>query len=110
MQTVNNTAWPIFVISLKDATERRENITKQLNDCNLPFSIMDAIDGRKGLPAPFEPMVDRDPSRSRISRGLTDGEFACALSHMAVYRHVVENNLPGAIVLEDDAILTPLFG
>ena len=109
MQNQDATTWPIFVISLSDAADRRANITRQLNDFGMPFTIVDAVDGRNGLPSQFEPMVDRDPSRSLVNRMLTDAEFACALSHLTIYRHIVDNALPGAIVLEDDAILTPLF-
>jgi glycosyl transferase family 25 len=109
MAPLNNDSWPIFVISLLDASQRRENITRQLNNCSLPFTIMDAIDGRNGLPMRYEHLIDRDPTRSKTDRQLADGEYACALSHMAVYHHICDNNLQGAIVLEDDAILTPLF-
>src|SRR5699024_6250809 len=30
------------------------------------------------------------------------------LSHQSIYRRIVDEGLPGAIVLEDDAILTPM--
>ena len=37
---------PVFVISLLEATERRERMTKVLGDLNIPFEFIDAIDGR----------------------------------------------------------------
>lgn len=101
--------WPIIIISLPDAFERRQRITQQLNGLDLPFTIFNAIDGRHGLPIEYESMIDRAPERSRLSRKLSDAEYACALSHQAVYRQIIDDNLQGAIVLEDDAILTPLF-
>jgi glycosyl transferase family 25 len=101
--------WPIFVISLSDAVERRKPLLAQLRAFSLDFELFDAIDGRNGLPGPFEGQVDRQKTRRNIARDMTDGEYACALSHLAVHRLVIERGLPGAIILEDDAILQPLF-
>ncbi len=101
--------WPIFVVSLADAAERRSAITAQCAALGLEPIIVDATDGRKGLPADCEAAVDRQGARARAGRMVTDAELACALSHHRVYRRIVEEGLPGAIVLEDDAILTPLF-
>jgi len=40
---------------------------------------------------------------------MSDTEYACALSHAAVYGHILENNLSGAVVLEDDATVGQSF-
>ena len=39
----------IFIVSLKDATQRRPNITKRMKDLGLPFEFFDAVDGRNRL-------------------------------------------------------------
>jgi glycosyl transferase family 25 len=101
--------WPIFVISLSDAVERRKPLLAQLRAFSLDFELFDAIDGRNGLPGPFEGQVDRQKTRLNMGRDMSDGEYACALSHLAIYRLVLDRSLPGAIVLEDDAILQPAF-
>lgn len=101
--------WPIFVISLADATARRRTIRAQLDALALPFEIIDAVDGRKELTAEHERMIDREGTLRQFRRPMTNGEYACALSHMSVYRRIVDQGLPGAIVLEDDALLSPLF-
>ncbi len=49
---------PIFVISLPDSLERRENVSERLGALGLPFEFIDAVDGRKRLPPEFEVMVD----------------------------------------------------
>lgn len=103
------THWPIFVISLADAHERRYRIAEQCADFGLAIEIVDAIDGRAGLPPEFEAEIDRESARVRHRRPLSDGEFACALSHRSVYRRILDDDLPGAIVLEDDAILSSSF-
>src|SRR5690625_1860201 len=101
--------WPIFVISLADAHERRRRISEQCADLELEIEILDAIDGRARLPAEFEVEIDRSAAEIRQRRRLSDAEFACALSHRSVYQRIVEDDLPGAVLLEDDAVLSPQF-
>lgn len=101
--------WPVFVISLPDATERRASITAQLSALSIPFEFMEAIDGREGLPEDCEASIDRVATKRQLGRPMSDAEYACALSHMLIYKRVVTENLPGAIVLEDDAIIGQEF-
>lgn len=35
----------------------------------------------------------------------TTGELGCALSHISLYRKIVEQNIPVALILEDDVVL-----
>ena len=97
----------IFTISLPDSTQRREALTRRMEALSLPFEFFDAVDGRQGIPAEFEGMVDRENSLVRFERPMVDTEFACALSHVMVYRTIVERGIPFALVLEDDAIPDP---
>lgn len=101
--------WPIFAISLKDAHDRRETLLDQCDALGLTVEIIDAVDGRQGLPPKFEHKIDREGARSYMDREMTDGEFACALSHQSIYERIIRDGLPGAIVLEDDALLTEDF-
>src|SRR5690625_2715287 len=102
-------AWPIFVISLHDAHERRRSIREQCAELGLEFEFFDAIDGRTGLAPEFEVEIDRGAAEIRHHRPLSDAEFACALSHRRIYQRILERGLPGAVVLEDDAILSRQF-
>ncbi|OOY02725.1 glycosyltransferase family 25 protein [Thioclava sp. F28-4] len=109
MSTENEPDWPILVISLQDAAKRRAMVSKQLEALGLSFKFFDAIDGRSGLPAAYESQVDRAGTEAYFGRPMSDGQYACALSHLAVYRQIVEEKLPGAIILKDDAILGDAF-
>jgi glycosyl transferase family 25 len=71
--------------------------------------LIDAIDGRSGLSAEFESLINRKSAEIRVGRPLSDAEFACALSHRKVYETILRKELPGAVILEDDAIPTELF-
>lgn len=101
--------WPIFVLSMPSAQNRRSDICEQFALLGLDFQFIDAIDGRQGLPAQFEPLVDRPGTVALAGYGMSDGEYACGLTHQLAYARIIEQNLPGAIILEDDAILTWRF-
>ena len=83
----------IIVISLKNST-RRENIAKRLSGLGLNFTFFDATDGKK-LPASVLESVDYDfyPKHYLSPKPLTLGEIGCAISHIKVYEHMVENNI-----------------
>ena len=98
---------PVFIVSLPDCIDRRESIRKRLDDLQIPFEFVDAIDGRNGLDPIYEKDIDRPGTKREQGHGLTDAEYACALSHIKVYRQIVQNNIDWALVFEDDAIPTP---
>jgi len=101
--------FPIIVISLKDDLDRRSFIQSQLDGMGLPFSFFDAVDGRKKLPEIHECKLNRKQTESRIGRTMRDAEYACALSHASVYSNMISNQWSGAVILEDDAILSTRF-
>lgn len=101
--------WPVFVVSLIDAQDRRRAILAQCQSLGIQPVVVDAVDGRRGLPPDRAGDVDRAGAQARAGRPVSDAELACALSHQGIYRRIVDDGLPGAIILEDDAILTPLF-
>lgn len=103
------TDWPILVLTLPGDDTRRAPLLDQLAGFGLSYQLFMGVDGRSGLPAQYEAMIDRAMARARLGRDMSDGEFACALSHRAIYDHVRKSGLPGAIVLEDDARLEPDF-
>ena len=109
MTSASEPQWPIFIISLSDAFDRRATICAALEARNLKYEICEAIDGRQGLNAALEAHIDRDGTPAVYGRPMSDTEYACALSHMSVYERILERDLPGAVVFEDDAILTSHF-
>lgn len=98
--------WPIWVISLTDSVERRRAVRRQFDVLGLPFAFFDGVDGRKGLPEEFEKLVDRQGTVKCNGFAMSDAEYACALSHQLAYKKIVDEQLPGAIIFEDDVILT----
>ncbi len=91
----------IFVINLKERADRRENIRLQLT--GYEYEIVDAINGKefdfeKNNVRPFRKWAD-----PLLARELTEGEIACTLSHIEVWKKIAASGKPG-IVLEDDSI------
>jgi glycosyl transferase family 25 len=94
---------PIFIISLKDSP-RRGLIGPAMERLGIPFEFFDAVDGRRMSQA--ELAAAYEGSRPKFQH-LSPGEIGCALSHMSIYRKMVADNIPAAIVLEDDAEVGP---
>jgi len=95
---------PIFVISLATNEERRARIVATLADLDLQCTLVDAVDARQGVPPEHETSIDRVGGAS-----LSGPEYGCALSHALIYRRMVAEQIPHAIVLEEDAIPTARF-
>lgn len=98
--------WPIFVVSLADNLHRRASIKARLDELGLAFEFIDAIDGRNGLPDDIMALVDQDKAQREFGRRLALTEIACAMSHRKVYQRIIDEGLGGALVFEDDAILS----
>lgn len=97
----------IYCISLKNAKNRRDFMTKQVKKAGFEnFEYYDAVDANK---------IDKNNLISRgiyddflsnkyHNRSLTNGEIACSLSHGRVYEIIVKKNIKMALILEDDAL------
>jgi glycosyl transferase, family 25 len=99
--------YEVFVLTLEDDVSRRARLLARLERFCIPFRLHLAIDGRSGLPQMMEPLIDRAHAEAAIRRRVTDAEWACALSHRAIYQRIVDEDLPGAVILEDDARIGP---
>lgn len=90
----------IFVINLERDVNKKERIINECDRLNLDFEIFNAVDGG-ALSESFlkETVLDYG------SNFLTNGEIGCSLSHLNLYEKIINDGLPYALILEDDAIL-----
>lgn len=103
----------IFIINLKDLTERRAIMQRQFEnlseDIKQRFSIsfFNAIDARKGEHLAFK---QYSKIASILFRGkeLSDGERGCFASHYSLWEECIRLNSP-IVVLEDDMQILPNF-
>ncbi|MBU6475281.1 MAG: glycosyltransferase family 25 protein [Alphaproteobacteria bacterium] len=99
---------PVFVINLERSADRRAEMAALLDPLHIGYTFFTAVDGR-ALDLDALPDYDRTRRRLFFGRDLSQGEVGCLLSHRAVFRHMVENNIPHAVVLEDDVTVAADF-
>lgn len=94
----------IYVISLKHALNRRDLMSKQLDNLGLSYEFIDAVDGRQLTTDEMNNMCDMDAVKQNPA-WLTPGAIGCAISHKIAYEKLLCNNQKTALILEDDMIL-----
>jgi glycosyl transferase family 25 len=90
-----------YVVSLARSLDRRAHITRELRKTSLDYQIVAAVDGREldmGDTALIDPTY-------RVTGIFPEGSAGCALSHLGIYRQILEDGLDVALILEDDVIL-----
>ena len=100
---------PIYCISLSRSTERRKAMRRQLDALGHPYQIVDAVDGATLDISTLNDRLRQDIMRLRCGYDLTPGEIGCFLSHYQTWESLVQDNIPVALILEDDVILRDDF-
>lgn len=91
----------VFVINRKSDVKRMNKTDKILRDVNINYTRFEAIS------------FDNDVCHSRHitkhgishSKYITDEILGCALSHINIWKLIVQNNIKSAVVFEDDIFL-----
>jgi len=100
---------PVYVISLARAADRRESITALLGADGVEYELVDAVDGRELDLSACTPPLNRDKCWKRHGVVMPAGAVGCALSHINIWKRMIAEQTPFAIVLEDDARWQPDF-
>ncbi len=97
----------VYVVNMERSKDRWISISKQLDNIGVPYTRFEAVEGSKisNLSDHFD--IDRFEHESYHQ--LSAGEAGCALSHIGIWQKIVESNEAGAIIIEDDAILSGNF-
>lgn len=95
---------PIFVINLDRSPERWERISRSGGGLDLR-----RVAGIQGSEIAREGWRHVAPERFMFSHGriLLPGEYGCYQSHLLALRTIVEQDIPAAVVAEDDVVLVP---
>jgi glycosyl transferase family 25 len=80
-----------FCISLESNSLRWLKMKRRFETINLNVSRWNASD--------HHTLVDN------FYNGLNNGQKGCSQSHLLIYKHIIEFNLPYALILEDDACI-----
>lgn len=111
---------PVFIIHYKKLTERKEYLTKTLREHGFTQVYwFDQFD-RDTLTEEQLKMYVYDEEKWMSSnavwhhydskpRPLTGPEVACTLTHIEIYKYIIENGIQKALILEDDVIFKQNF-
>lgn len=95
-----------YVVNMLKDTQKRATIEKQLAvHPELDYQIWKAVEGRKLAQEELKDCVS-PLFYQRYKKYASLPALGCALSHISIYRDIVQNNIPYALILEDDAILS----
>lgn len=100
-----------FVINLDSSVGRMKQISTQLNQLNITFERVPAIDGRKLSETQIKKLsfsVEDREIRVRFTRDLTAGEIGCFLSHKLCWRKLIDSAEEWALIMEDDIRISSL--
>lgn len=96
-----------FVVNLKRSFDRRKYMQDLLKDFPYPWEFFEAVDGReiKNL----SEVYNETKAIHFYGKALTQGEVGCALSHLGIYKKMIDENIDKALIFEDDVIFEKNF-
>lgn len=99
---------PVVVINLAHRRDRWEAVSERAAAAGLTKLIQaPAVDGRRLPDATISALVGESSDRIKASPeghlSLTPPAIGCFLSHLGIWRWIIEQDLPRVLVLEDDA-------
>lgn len=92
----------VFVINLDESVDRMAFMKEQLDRLGLKFERIAAVDGRRLTAAEISKAYSPFWSWLLLGRFMTAGELGCAMSHRLAREKIVSENIPWALILEDD--------
>lgn len=90
-----------FLINLDSRADRLAFVTEQLRLLNLDCERFSAVRGDM-LTESQQALFDRQQFILEQKKEVVLGEIGCAISHRTIWQKMVDENLPFALILEDD--------
>jgi glycosyl transferase family 25 len=97
----------VFVINLPDDADRRDAIGAQLDEMGISYRFEAAVDARGMDAHDMDEMIRSNRLTRQATLDMSKGSIGCLLSHQAVYQRMIDEDLPMAVILEDDADVSP---
>ncbi len=94
-----------FIISLERSASRFEHAQSLLGKLSLPAEILSAVDGAAMSASEIASVYRRRLHAPRYPFELRGGEIGCFLSHRKAWQQIVDRDLDGALILEDDVLI-----
>lgn len=97
---------PVFVINLERDVERRSHMQRLLNNLDIDAEFIPAVDGTK-LTDADKAMYNETQALKIYGSPMLPTEIGCYLSHYRLLQRIVRDNIPFALILEDDLDISP---
>lgn len=96
-----------FIISLEDVDSNKNKLLiEKLTILGHKVKLENAKNGKQLLACDyFEKM---SICKKRTGKAITPSELGCTLSHLSIYKKIIESNIKYALILEDDVIINAL--
>ncbi len=91
----------IFLINLDKRADRLAFVQSQLDAIQLPFERIAAVYGAD-LTVEQQALFDQKRFVLEQKKAAVPGEIGCAMSHRGIWQQMVQQQLPYALILEDD--------
>jgi glycosyl transferase family 25 len=96
------------VINMARSHDRREAIARRLAELEIPFEFFPAADG-SALTREQRELYSSRAAFAQIGREMHPNEIGCILSHIGIWRELVDTDEDQVLVIEDDMRLDPDF-
>ncbi len=96
---------PVFVVNLVKRPERRKLMEDAEERLGVKFTFMPAVDGRD----PNAKVDQGTPKGTLSGRPRSRIDYACVSSHRKVWKHIIDEGIEQAIILEDDVVVADDF-
>lgn len=98
-----------FLINLDKDKDRLASADTQLRSQNINYTRISAVYAKGLSQKEINKHLNLFRWRCAVGRNFMTGEIGCALSHLRIYRHIIENKIEYACILEDDIIINKHF-
>jgi len=92
----------IFIINLRKDTQKKEHMQKLCLKYDFQPEFIEAVYGKNLDKNTISQAYSKELTVRYIGRELTKGEIGTALSHLLIYRQMVDQDIETALILEDD--------
>ena len=106
---INN--FQVYVINLKQDTERLKNISYELNKQNINnFEVVEAVDAKEINKKDLDLSISKNKKFiNPLNTNMNNQEVCCSLSHLKAYEKFINSKFDYALILEDDAVFINRF-
>jgi len=96
----------IFIINLHESKDRRSYMEVLCQQHGLHPIFIKAVVGKSLTTSDIDSCSNHYRAENLFGRKLLLGELGCALSHKKIYQKIINDNIPHALILEDDITIS----